>query len=109
MENFILQDHCENQEQIGRLSSGGAYHRSYEYEEWGDEQKTEKNGGVIWGRQWPRRAIAPWMDGWIYRQIPSYFGTVVLITNDDNGKLSERLRQCTVIEVLILLNSQKAL
>jgi len=51
------------------------------------------------------------MDGWmdIYRQIPSYFGTVVLITNYDNGKLSEWLRQRTVIEVLILLNSQKAL
>jgi hypothetical protein len=43
------------------------------------------------------------------RQIPSYFGTVVFIANYDNGKLSELLRQHTVIEVLILLNSQKAL
>lgn len=43
------------------------------------------------------------------RQIPSYFGTVVFITSDDNGKLSEWLRQHTVTEVLILLNSQKAL
>jgi hypothetical protein len=43
------------------------------------------------------------------RQIPSYFGSVVFVTNDDNGKLSEWLRQHTVIEVLILLNSQKAL
>jgi hypothetical protein len=42
------------------------------------------------------------------RQIPSYFGTVVIITNYDNGKLSERLRQHIVFEFLIFLNSQKA-
>jgi hypothetical protein len=47
--------------------------------------------------------------GWIDKQIPSYFGTVVFITNDDKGKLSEGLRHHTVTEVLILLNSQKAL
>jgi hypothetical protein len=43
------------------------------------------------------------------RQISSYFCTVVFITNDDNDKLSEQLRHHTVTEVLILLNSQKAL
>ena len=43
------------------------------------------------------------------RQIPSYFGTVVFIANYDNGKLSEWLRQHTVIDVLILLHLQNAL
>jgi len=41
------------------------------------------------------------------KQVPSYFCTVVFITND-NGKLSEWLRQHTVFKVLMLLNSEKA-
>ena len=43
--NVIIQDHLENQEQDGRTSSGGTHHRSYEYEDGGNAQKTEKNGG----------------------------------------------------------------
>ena len=44
MGNFIKQDQWENQEQDGRTSFGGTYHRSYEREDGGEEQKTEKNG-----------------------------------------------------------------
>jgi hypothetical protein len=41
--------------------------------------------------------------------MPSYLGTVVFITNDNNSMSSERLWQHTVMEVLILLNSQNVL
>jgi hypothetical protein len=45
--NSVIQDQWENQEQEGRTPSGGTYHRSQEYEDGGDEQKTEKNGGIF--------------------------------------------------------------
>jgi hypothetical protein len=44
--NFVTKDQWENQEQAGPTSSGGTHHRFSEYEDGGDEQKTEKNGGV---------------------------------------------------------------
>ena len=47
MGNFVMQDQWENQEQDGRASSGGTHHRSLDYEDRGDEQKTEMNGGVF--------------------------------------------------------------
>jgi len=47
MRNFIIQDQWQNQEQDGRTSFGGKHHRFYEYEDKGDEQKTQKNGGVF--------------------------------------------------------------
>jgi hypothetical protein len=45
--NFIIQDQWENQEQDGRPSSQGTRHISKEYENGGDKQKTENNGGVF--------------------------------------------------------------
>jgi hypothetical protein len=47
MGNFIIQGKWVKQEQDGRTSSGGTRHRSWEYENGGDKQKTEKNGCVI--------------------------------------------------------------
>ena len=35
---------------------------SFEYEDGGDEQGLEKNGGTFRGRQRPRRAVAAWME-----------------------------------------------
>jgi hypothetical protein len=43
----------KNQEQGGR-TSGGPHHKSYEYEDGGQEQKTEKKGG-----QGPGWTVAP--------------------------------------------------
>jgi hypothetical protein len=40
----------ENQDEDGRTSSGETQQRSWEYEDGGDEQKAEKNGGVFSGR-----------------------------------------------------------
>ena len=40
--NFIIQDQWENQEQDGRTSSRWTLHRSWEYKNGGDEQKTEE-------------------------------------------------------------------
>ena len=52
----------ENQE--GRTSSRGKHHRSWEYKDGGDEQKTEKNRRVFWGRLGPRRGCSTtdWME-----------------------------------------------
>jgi hypothetical protein len=47
MGHVIIQDQWENHEQDGRTSFGGTHHRAYEYEDKGEEQKTEKNGGVF--------------------------------------------------------------
>jgi hypothetical protein len=47
MENFIIQDQWENQEQDGRASSRGTHHRSWQYEDGGDEQNAEMNGGAF--------------------------------------------------------------
>jgi hypothetical protein len=47
MLNFIIKDQRENKEQVGRRSSGGTHRGCWEYEEGGDEQTTEKNGGVV--------------------------------------------------------------
>jgi len=41
MGNFIAEIQWENQEQDWRMLSGGTSHRSWEYEDGGDEQKTE--------------------------------------------------------------------
>jgi len=46
------------QEQDGRTSSGGTHRRSLEYEGGGNEQKTEKNGGVFRGRPGSRRGCS---------------------------------------------------
>jgi hypothetical protein len=35
--------------------SGGTKHRSLEYKDQGDEQKTEKNGGIFQGTPGPKR------------------------------------------------------
>jgi hypothetical protein len=55
MGNFVMKDQWENQEQDERTSLGGTHHWSYEYEDRGDEHKTEKKGRVFWGRLGPRR------------------------------------------------------
>jgi hypothetical protein len=39
MGNFVIEDQWENQEQDGRMSSGGTHHSSQEYEDGEDEQK----------------------------------------------------------------------
>ena len=46
------------QEEEGRTSSGRTHHRSKEYEDGGDEQKAEENGGDFRGRQVPRRGCS---------------------------------------------------
>ena len=43
MGNFIIKDLWDNQEQDGRKSSGETHHRSYDYEDRGDEKKIEKH------------------------------------------------------------------
>jgi hypothetical protein len=64
---FHNEDQWGNQEQEWTTSSGRTHHRSWENEEGGDEQKTEKNGDVFRGRPRPGRscsAIDVWVDAW---------------------------------------------
>jgi hypothetical protein len=58
MGNFLIQGQWENQEQDERTSSGGTHHRSWLFEDGGDEQKTGKKWGVFWGRPGPRRGCS---------------------------------------------------
>jgi hypothetical protein len=76
MVSFIREDQRENQEEDGSRSSRGTRHSSMECEDGGDEQKTEKNGGLVWWRSGSRRGCSAidgvdgWMDG--YRKL-KYF------------------------------------
>jgi hypothetical protein len=74
--NFLIRDQWENQEQDGRTLSGGTCHRSRQYEDGGDE-KTRKNGDVLWGRQGPRRgcsAIDDWILEWFRHREERLYG-----------------------------------
>lgn len=57
MRSFVVGDQWEDLKQDGRTSSGWTQHIYKEYEDGGDEQKAEKNGGVFGGRPGPRRGL----------------------------------------------------
>jgi hypothetical protein len=42
---FLTKEQWENQDQDGRMFRGGTHHRSWEYEDGGDQQNTETNVG----------------------------------------------------------------
>jgi hypothetical protein len=41
------------------MLSGGIHHRSKEYKNGGDKEKTEKNGDIFWGKHGKEGAAAP--------------------------------------------------
>jgi len=67
----------KNQKQDGRTSSAGTHHRSQEYEDWRDEQKTEKNGVFLFRRPWPGiGAVTPQRE-WKVKQMSLCLGKAV--------------------------------
>jgi hypothetical protein len=58
MGNFIIRDQWWNQEQDGRTRLEGHIVRPRKKRMERDEQKTEKNGGVLWGRPRLRRGCS---------------------------------------------------